>query len=70
MVEARRKQLTLASAWVAGEVSDLREPWMPHADQVLDDEQLLTAVYEALMKRHPKSRTRGRLGAPAEVVVR
>jgi IS5 family transposase len=70
VVEARRRQLTLASAWVAGEVCDLHEPWMPHADQVLDDEQLLNAVYEALLKRHPKSRTRGRLGAPAEVVLR
>jgi IS5 family transposase len=27
-------------------------------------------VYEALAKRHPKSRSRGRLGAPAEVVLR
>jgi IS5 family transposase len=70
VIEARGKQLTLASGWVAEEVSDLREAWMPHADQVLDDEQLLMAVYEALMKRHPKSRTRGRLGAPAEVVLR
>jgi IS5 family transposase len=28
------------------------------------------AVYEALSRRHPKSRSRGRLGAPAEVVLR
>jgi len=27
-------------------------------------------VYEALGKRHPKSRSRGRLGTPAEVVLR
>jgi IS5 family transposase len=27
-------------------------------------------VYDALAKRHPKSRSRGRLGAPAEVVLR
>ncbi len=43
---------------------------MRSADQLLEDEQLVTAVYEALMKRHPKSRTRGRLGAPAEIVLR
>ena len=43
---------------------------MTHADKVLQDEQLLTIVYEALAKRHPKSRTRGRLGMPAEVVLR
>ena len=43
---------------------------MRPADQVLDDDQLLTTVYEALFKRSPKSRTRGRRGAPAEVVLR
>jgi hypothetical protein len=46
-------------------------PWMRQADKVLEDEQLLTAVYEALVRRHPKSRTRrGRLGTPAEIVLR
>ena len=39
-------------------------------DQLLDDEQLVELVYEALVRRHPKSRTRGRLGTPAEVVLR
>jgi IS5 family transposase len=48
----------------------LWEDWMRPADQVLDDNQLLTTVYEALAKRCPKSRTRGRLGTPAEVVLR
>ena len=51
-------------------MSDLREDWMRHADQVLADEQMVAAVYEALGKRHPKSRSRGRLGTPAEVVLR
>ena len=32
--------------------------------------QIVAAVYEALAKRHPKSRSRGRLGTPAEVVLR
>jgi hypothetical protein len=27
---------------------------MPYADQVLDDQQLLSTVYEALTKRRPK----------------
>src|SRR5262245_48686256 len=31
---------------------------------------MVTAVYEALGKRHPKSRSRGRKGTPAEVVLR
>jgi IS5 family transposase len=43
---------------------------MRQADRVLEDEQLISAVYEALLRRHPKSRTRGRLGTPAEVVLR
>src|SRR5437868_2802475 len=43
---------------------------MRPADQVLDDDQLLTTVYEALARRSPKSRTRGRRGTPAEVVLR
>jgi transposase, IS5 family len=32
-------------------VSDLREDWMKHADAVLADEAIVTAVYEALAKR-------------------
>ena len=51
-------------------VGGLWEPWMRVADRILEDEQLLSAVYEALVGRHPKSRTRGRLGTPAEIVVR
>ena len=43
---------------------------MRQADQVLEDEQLVHAVYEALLKRRPKSRTRGRRGAAAEIVLR
>jgi IS5 family transposase len=43
---------------------------MKHADQVLADELLVAAVYEALAKRRPKSRSRGRQGTPAEVVLR
>jgi transposase, IS5 family len=55
---------------IAEEVSDLREDWMKHADAVLADEEIVAAVYEALAKRHPKSRCRGRRGAPADVVLR
>jgi len=40
------------------------------ADQMLEDEELVRIVYEALLRRHPKSRTRGRLGTPAEIVLR
>ena len=70
MIEARHAQRTFAEGLIAEEVADLWEDWMPHADQVLDDPQLLSSVYEALTKRRPNSRTRGRLGTPAEVVLR
>src|SRR5271168_4407416 len=43
---------------------------MIHADAVLADDDIVAAVYEALAKRHPKSRCRGRRGAPAEMVLR
>jgi IS5 family transposase len=66
----RRAQLRFGDGLIATEVSDLREDWMKHADRVLDDEGIVAAVYEALGRRHPKSRSRGRLGAPAEMVLR
>src|SRR5258708_35841977 len=70
MIEMRRAQLRFGDGLIAEEVSDLREGWMEHADRVLADEQIVAAVYEALARRHPKSRSRGRLGAPAEMVLR
>jgi IS5 family transposase len=51
-------------------MSDLREDWMDHADQIRADEQIIAAVYEALAHRHPNSRRRGRRGFPAEMVLR
>src|SRR5438067_1332303 len=70
MIEMRRAQLRFGDGLIAEEVRDLREGWMEHADRVLADEQIVAAVYEALARRHPKSRSRGRLGAPAEMVLR
>jgi transposase, IS5 family len=70
MIEMRRKQLSFGDGLIAEEVSDLREGWMKHADAVLADEAIVAAVYEALAKRHPKSRCRGRLGTPADIVLR
>ncbi|MFI5091425.1 MAG: ISNCY family transposase [Terriglobales bacterium] len=66
----RRAQLSFGDGLIAEEIDDLREDWMKHADRVLEDDAIVTAVYEALATRHPKSRTRGRLGAPAERVLR
>jgi len=70
MIEMRRMQLSFGDGLIAEEVSDLREDWMTHADEVLADEEVVVAVCEALAKRHPKSRCRGRRGTPADVVLR
>jgi IS5 family transposase len=70
MIEMRRAQRSFGDGLIAAEVGDLREPWMAHADAVLADEELVAAVYEALAKRHPKSRSRGRKATPAEMVLR
>ena len=70
MIEMRRTQLSSGDGLIAEEVSDLREGWMDHADTVLADEDIVAAVYEALAKRHPKSRCCGRRGAPADMVLR
>jgi IS5 family transposase len=66
----RRAQLSFGDGLIAGEVKDLRESWMNHADRLLDEETIVAPVYEALGRRHPKSRSRGRRGAPAEMVLR
>ena len=68
MIEMRRAQLSFGDGLIATEVSDLREDWMTHADEVLADEQLVATVFEALARRRPKSRSRGRKGTPAEMV--
>src|SRR5207247_9508340 len=43
---------------------------MKIADEILEDEELIEPVYEALRRRRPKSATRGRKGTPAEVALR
>jgi IS5 family transposase len=66
----RRAQLSFGDGLIAEEVGDLRDHWMEAADRVLADAEIITAVYEALAQRHPKSRSRGRKGMAAEVVLR
>jgi IS5 family transposase len=66
----RRAQRSFGDGLIAEEVKDLREVWMNHADRVLDDEAIVAAVYDALGQRHPRSRSRGRRGSPAEMVLR
>lgn len=70
MIDARRAQRTFGDGFVADVAVELPEAWMRHADAILGDDQLVSTVYEALARRHPKSRTRGRRGAPADMVLR
>jgi IS5 family transposase len=70
VIEMRRAQLRFGDGLIAEEVTDLREDWMTQVDHVLENEKIVAAVYEALAQRHPKSRSRGRMGAPAEMVLR
>lgn len=49
---------------------DLYEPWMGQADRLLEDDELLSIVWQALGRRRPKSRQCGRPATPAEVVLR
>src|ERR1700745_2266846 len=70
VIKTHRAQRSFGDGLIAEEVKDLHEAWMKEADQLLGDPQIVAAVYEALAKRHPQSRKRGRPGTPAEVVLR
>jgi IS5 family transposase len=70
VIKTHRAQRSFGDGLIAEEVKDLHEAWMKHANQLLGDPQIVAAVYEALAKRHPQSRKRGRPGTPAEVVLR
>jgi IS5 family transposase len=70
MIAARRLQRNFADGFIAEEVADLWEPWMRQADQVLEDEGLVSLIQQELTRRVKKSKTRGRPGTPAEVVLR
>ena len=70
MICMRHQQPSLWETFFGEEVADLWEPWMRAVDELLEDEAILDAVYEAQGRRHAQSRTRGRHQTPAEVVLR
>ena len=70
VIEARRLQRSFGDGLIAVEIKDLQESWMQHADVVLQDDAIIAAVHQALAHRHPNSRSHGRPGFPAEVVLR
>jgi IS5 family transposase len=70
MTPPRRLQQSFGDGLIREEISDLWEPWMHHADTVLDNDRLVEIIQAALVKRCKKSRTRGRPGTPADVILR
>jgi len=70
MIRLRHQQPSLWETFFDQEVADLWEPWMRAVDELLQDDELLSAVYEAQGRRHKRSRTSGRHQTPAEVALR
>ena len=70
MIAARRLQRSFADGFIGEEVTDLWEPWMRHADEALNDDQLLEIIQQELSKRCKKSKTRGRPSTPGEIILR
>ncbi len=70
MIPARRAQLSFADGLIAEQVHDLWEPWMRLADEALNDDRLLEIIQAAWSKLCKKSKTRGRTGTPAEIILR
>jgi IS5 family transposase len=52
------------------DAADLWDPALRGIDEVLDDEELVEPVAEAMARRHPGSRRCGRPSTPAEVALR
>jgi hypothetical protein len=70
VIESKYDQRELGEGFIRDSIDDCWEPWMKIADEILDDEELIVPVYEALRRRRPNSGSRGRKGTPAEVALR
>jgi len=70
VIDLRRQQHSFGDGFIRETVDELWEGWMRNADTILADEELLEVVHHALQRRRPRSRTHGRPGTPAEVVLR
>jgi len=70
VIDLRRQQHSFGDGFIRETVNELWDEWMRNADTILADEDLLQIVHEALQRRRPHSRTHGRPGTPAEVVLR
>jgi IS5 family transposase len=66
----RRKQDRSLFEVLLPDSDKLWPAWLKRIDTLLEDEAVSDTVASALERRWPKSRTRGREGTPAEVVLR
>lgn len=74
MIRKRAGQRSFSDAILFGahipDPKTLLDPVLRQLDEVLDSDELVDEVLEALRKRHPQSSRRGRPGTPAEVALR
>jgi transposase-like protein DUF772/DDE family transposase len=66
----RRQQVRSLFEVLLPDSDKLWPDWLKRIDTLLEDEAVIETVALALEERWPKSRTRGRAGTPAEVVLR
>ena len=69
MVQRRQRERSLFEVLLP-DGHKLWPDWLRTIDTLLEDEAVIEVVAQALEKRWPQSRRRGRLGTPAEVVIR
>jgi len=70
MRDRRQSQRGFADGFITEQVAEFWDDWMRAVDHVLDDDELVATVHGALAAGRPQSRTRGRPGVPADVVLR
>ena len=74
MIRKRAGQRSFSDAILFGahipDPKTLLDPVLGQLDEVLESDELVDEVLEALRKRHPQSSRRGRPGTPAEVALR
>lgn len=72
MVRRRNAQRGLWDAVLFGapDPEKLMDPTLRRIDELLEDDELIDGVLDAMRERFPKSGQRGRYGTPAEVAVR
>src|SRR5258706_11906013 len=69
MVQRRQRERSLFEVLLP-DGHKLWPDWLRKIDSALEDDAVIEVVAQALEKRWPQSRRRGRLGTPAEVVIR